>query len=176
MLFKHGVLALLDGEDRHGYDIKAAFQERTGGVWTVNVGQVYATLSRLERDGLVAEVDGASDDRRVYRITDIGRTQLNEWYQSPTGGEAPARDELALKVLLAIAADGIDVSNVIQSQRRATLEQLQGYTRQKAVADPVTDMAWTLLLDVFVLKAEAELRWLDLCEARLRHRDQELAK
>ncbi len=176
MSMKHSLLALLDGGPSHGYQLKTDFETRTGGAWLVNVGQVYSTLQRLERDGLVAPAGDTDDERRVYRITDAGREVLDGWFGEPVVVSAPPRDELAIKVLLAIAAEraadegGVDVTAILQRQRTATLEQLQEYTRLKRQADPDDDLPFVLLLDALVLKAEAEVRWLDLCEARLRGR------
>jgi len=166
---KHGLLALLDAGPTHGYQLKQDFETRTGGAWMLNVGQVYTTLQRLERDGLVEAV-GEADDRRIYRITAAGHEVVHGWYAEPVVAEAPPRDELAIKVLLAVAAEEVDVTAVLQRQRTATLEQLQEYTRLKRQADPDAELPWILLLDALILKAEAEVRWLDTCEARLHHR------
>lgn len=170
MSMKHGILALLDDGPSHGYQLKTDFESRTGGAWLVNVGQVYSTLQRLERDGLVAPAGDSDDERRVYRITAEGRATLEGWFAQPVVVEAPPRDELAIKVLLAIAAEDVDVTGVLQQQRTATIEQLQEYTRLKRRTDPDDDLPFVLLLDALVLKAEAEVRWLDICEARLRRR------
>lgn len=167
---KHGILALLEDGPSHGYQLKTDFEARTGGSWMVNVGQVYSTLQRLERDGLVAPAGDPDDERRVYRITAEGRVTLEDWFTRPVVVETPPRDELAIKVLLAIAAEHVDVTHVLQRQRTATIAQLQEYTRLKRQADPDEDLPFVLLLDALVLKAEAEVRWLDTCEARLRHR------
>jgi DNA-binding PadR family transcriptional regulator len=168
---KHGILALLEDGPSHGYQLKTDFESRTGGAWMVNVGQVYSTLQRLERDGLVVPAGDADDERRVYRITETGQTTLERWFTEPVVVSSPPRDELAIKVLLAVAAEHVDVTEVLQRQRTATVEQLQEYTRLKRQADPDTDLPFVLLLDAMVLKAEAEVRWLDTCEARLRRRD-----
>ncbi len=175
MSIRYGLLALLAEEPTHGYQLKTAFERRTGGSWALNIGQVYTTLQRLERDGLVevdatgsAPVDGERADRTDYRITAAGREQLNAWFASPVVPEGPARDELTIKVLLAVAAGDLDVDGILQRQRTATLAQLQAYTRRKAQADPERDLAWLMLLDALIFKAEAEVRWLDACEARIR--------
>ena len=168
---KHGILALLEGGPSHGYQLKHDFESRTGGAWLINVGQVYTTLQRLERDGLVAPLDDdEGQDRRVFGITDEGRSVLAEWFAEPTMPSTPPRDELAIKVLLAIAAEHVDVTAVLQRQRTATLEQMQEYARAKRAADPERELPWLLLLDALTLKAEAEIRWLDVCDARLRQR------
>jgi len=179
-------LALLAEQPTHGYQLKTAFEGRTGGSWALNIGQVYTTLQRLERDGLVrserptdgqpSEGEGEGEDpdhartsdRTDYRITPAGREQLETWFASPVVPDGPERDELTIKVLLAIAASDVDVTGVLQRQRSATLGQLQAYTRRKAQADPERDLAWLMLLDALIFKAEAEVRWLDACEARIR--------
>jgi DNA-binding PadR family transcriptional regulator len=171
MSMKLGLLALLSDGPTHGYQLKHDFESRTGGAWLLNVGQVYTTLQRLERDGLVAPAGDDGDERRVFGITDAGRRAIDDWYAEPVVVAAPPRDELAIKVLLALAADAVDVRGVLQRQRTATIEQLQEYTRLKRQADTDEELAWVLLLDAMILKAEAEVRWLDLCEARLRRRD-----
>ena len=171
MSVRYGLLALLAEEPTHGYHLKTAFETRTGGSWALNIGQVYTTLQRLERDGLV-EADHRTDDqapadRTDYRITPAGRERLDTWFASPVVPEGPPRDELTIKVLLSIAARDVDVTNVLQRQRTATLAQLQAYTRRKAQADPETEVPFLMLLDALIFKAEAEVRWLDACEARL---------
>jgi DNA-binding PadR family transcriptional regulator len=177
MSVRYGLLALLDEAPSHGYQLKTAFERRTGGNWALNIGQVYTTIQRLERDGLVESVgQTADDDRREYRITAAGRAELSDWFDNPVVAEAPARDELTIKVLLAVAAGDIDVTGLLQRQRRASVEQLQAYTRRKAKADPGHDVAFLILLDALIFRAEAEVRWLDACEARIRSLSKEAAR
>jgi DNA-binding PadR family transcriptional regulator len=175
---RFGLLALLDEAPSHGYNLKTAFERRTGGSWALNIGQVYTTIQRLERDGLVESLGtaDAGDDRREYRITPIGRAQLAEWFENPVVAEAPARDELTIKVLLAVAAGDVDVTALLQRQRRASIEQLQAYTRRKARADPERDVAFLILLDALIFRTEAEIRWLDACDARIRSLAQAASK
>jgi DNA-binding PadR family transcriptional regulator len=165
MSFRYGVLALLAEEPRHGYELKTAFEQRMAGSWRINIGQVYTTLQRLERDGLVEPL-APTDDRRDYRITERGRDQLTTWFAEPVLTQEPDRDELMVKVLLAVAATDIDVSALIQRQRTATIEQLQGYTRRKANSDPA-DVAFLMMLDALIYRTEADIRWLDACESRI---------
>jgi DNA-binding PadR family transcriptional regulator len=164
---RFGLLALLAEAPTHGYQLKTAFEQRTGGSWAINIGQVYTTLQRLERDGLVEDL-GSDGDRKDYRITETGQATLDAWFVNPVVPEAPARDELTIKVLLAVAAGDVDVTDVLQRQRRASIEQLQAYTRRKAQADPDRDLAFLILLDALIFRTEAEIRWLDASEARVR--------
>ncbi len=167
MSFKYGLLALLSETPRHGYQLKTDLERRTGGSWAINIGQVYTTLQRLERDGLV-EVASSEGDRQDYRITEIGRRQLDEWFSMPVVSEGPPRDELTIKVLLAVAASDVDVTEILRRQRTASVEQLQAYTRRKAQADPERDLPFVLMLDALIFRTEAEVRWLDASEARIR--------
>jgi DNA-binding PadR family transcriptional regulator len=166
---RYGLLALLAEAPTHGYQLKTAFERRTGGSWLLNIGQVYTTLQRLERDGLVEELEAdGTDDRRDFRITTAGRQQLEDWFATPVVPEGPARDELTIKVLLAVATGDVDVTDLLQRQRRASVEQLQAYTRRKAKADPERDVAFLMMLDALIFRTEAEIRWLDACDARIR--------
>lgn len=170
MSVRHSLLAVLAEHPAHGYGLKSTFEAHTARAWPLNVGQVYTTLGRLERDGLVVRAGAADEERQPWQITNDGRAALDAWYAAPVD-DAPARDELAIKVLMAVAARAVDARAVVQRQRRATMERLQQVTRHKAAADPDRDLAWILVLDALTLKAEAELEWLDLCEARLAGRD-----
>ncbi len=167
MSVRFGLLALLAEAPTHGYQLKTDFERRTANQWALNIGQVYTTLQRLERDGLVEPLEPA-DDRHDYRITAAGRRQLDDWFITPVLAEGPPRDELTIKVLLAIAAGNIDVTSVLQRQRTASVEQLQAYTRRKAQADPQREVAFLMMLDALIFRTEAEIRWLDACEARIR--------
>jgi len=167
MSVRNGLLAILNQEPTHGYGLKTQFEESTGGAWPLNVGQVYSTLQRLERDDLVeAEASEVEQARRPWSITEKGREALAQWLGAVPDG-APARDELVIKVLLAIAYESLDAQEVIHAQRRATMERLQEYTARKRDADPVHDLPWILLLDALILRADAEARWLDRCDEHI---------
>jgi DNA-binding PadR family transcriptional regulator len=169
MSIRHGLLALLERGPSHGYQLRAEFDAATGATWPLNVGQVYTTLDRLERDGLVAQ-DGLPDDdgRIAYRLTDEGRHELRDWFGSPVSPKGAPRDELAIKLALAVTTPGVDVLTVVQTQRSATMASLQELTRLIARdGDGSDDLAWSLVLDSLVFRAEAEIRWLDHCEARV---------
>jgi DNA-binding PadR family transcriptional regulator len=167
MSIKHGLLALLDEAPAYGYQLKAAFEERTGGTWPLNIGQVYTTLARAERDGLVAQLEVDDEGRVVYEITAEGRHEVAAWYAQPVRREAAPRDELAIKLAVAVTAPGVDVEAIVQTQRGETMRTLQQLTRLKMDADEDADLAWLLVLDRMIFDAESEARWLDHCEARL---------
>ena len=168
MSIRHGLLALLERGPSHGYQLRAEFDAATGATWPLNVGQVYSTLDRLERDGLVAQ-DGPpdADGRIAYRITDVGRAELRGWFASPVSPKGAPRDELAIKLALAVTTPGVDVLAVVQTQRTATMTGLQEITRLKTRVTGDDELAWSLVLDSLVFRAEAEIRWLDHCEVRV---------
>lgn len=165
MAVREGLLALLEEGPRHGYQLKTAFEAATAGVWPLNVGQVYTTLDRLERDGLVDTV--GDDGQRTYRLTVDGVAALGEWWRAVPAEDPPPRDELMLKVLMAVEHGHEHALDVITRQRSALLALLQARRRDRpAGGDPAAAMA----ADALVVRAEADLRWLDLCEARLTRR------
>jgi DNA-binding PadR family transcriptional regulator len=170
MTVRNALLALLEQGPMYGYQLRAEFERRTGATWPLNVGQVYTTLSRLERDGFV-EGTGADDEGHVmYVATAAGHEEVAAWFTTPVARTQPPRDELAIKLALAVTVPGVDVGTVIQQQRSATMGALQDYTRVKRAGGDGSpdDLAWSLVLDSLVFNAEAEIRWLDHCEARVR--------
>jgi DNA-binding PadR family transcriptional regulator len=167
MSIRHGLLALLERGPMYGYQLRAAFEESTGATWPLNIGQVYTTLSRLERDGLVRPLPENEGGQRPYELTDLGRGEITVWFATPISRTDRPRDELAIKLALALTTPGVDVQAVVQTQRTATIQTLQELTRLKARSDKPSDMSWRLILDAMVFQAEAEVRWLDHCEASL---------
>ncbi|HEY2271781.1 MAG TPA: PadR family transcriptional regulator [Jatrophihabitantaceae bacterium] len=165
MSIKFGLLSLLQQRPMHGYQLRQEFEATTGSTWPLNVGQVYTTLGRLERDGLVAAPEDGDEAQRVYAITDAGATAVRSWFGTPVAHSSPPRDELAIKLALAVHTPGIDVRAVIQAQRTATVRSLQEYTRAREAARD--DLSWSLVADSLIFAAEAEVRWLDHCETRL---------
>jgi DNA-binding PadR family transcriptional regulator len=173
MAIRQGLLALLERGPMYGYQLRAEFEASTGAAWPLNIGQVYTTLNRLARDGLVEPTDGRADDGRVvYAITDAGRAELARWFAAPVDREARARDELVIKLAMSLTTPGVDARTVIDTQRSATLRVLHQLTRQKAkaLADlpdacrRPDDLAALLVLEAAIFAAEAEVRWLDHCD------------
>lgn len=163
------VLAILDERPSYGLQLKNEFEARTGSVWPLNVGQIYTTLDRLERDGLVrlvGEGGGESGKQNIYEITDEGRASLRSWFSIDTRVGPPARDGLVLKLVMAASHPGVDASAVIQSERKGAVQLLQEYTRIKS-DDAGAELGWTFLLDSLIFQTESRVRWLDACEARL---------
>src|SRR3954447_16941818 len=167
-MVRNGLLALLLRGPMYGYQLRAEFEASTGTTWPLNVGQVYTTLARLERDGLVAALGDADAEGRVtYALTDAGREEVARWFATPVARQSRPRDELAIKLAMALTTPGVDVQRVVQAQRTATLRSLQELTRLKVGADQVADAAWLLVLEAMIFQAEAEVRWLDHCEMRV---------
>jgi DNA-binding PadR family transcriptional regulator len=166
MSVRNALLALLDAGPMHGYSLRQEFEAATGATWPLNVGQVYSTLARLERDGLVEPAAAAEDEtQRTYTLTGAGRDEVRSWFTRPVDPQAPPRNELAIKLALAVRTPGVDVREVVQRQRTATLRTLQEYTRAREAAGE--DLSWLLVADSLIFTAEAEIRWLDHCETRL---------
>ncbi len=169
MSLRLGLLALLSAEPKHGYQLKTEFERATGGMWTVNVGQIYTTLDRLVRDGCVEVASAAEADQKQYRLTLDGYDALGAWWRALPQEDPPPRDELMVKVLLAIATRPDEALDVITAQRTAVLELLQQRRReQRRSVERGASVAQVLADDALVVRAEADLRWLDLCESRAR--------
>ena len=171
MSVPHALLALLSEKPKYGLRLQNEFEARTGEVWPLNVGQVYTTLQRLERDGLV-ESDGEgerSQKQKRYRITSAGAQALAEWLRTPPELVPPPRDELVIKVLVALQVPGIDVPEILQVHRRHAIEVMQSYTRIKAEGAE-DDVALGLVADAELFRLEAIVRWLDAADARLKQK------
>jgi len=172
MAVREGLLALLREGPRYGYQLKTEFEAATGGVWTINVGQVYTTLERLGRDGFV-KLD-ESDEQKLYSITLAGVDELGAWWEAVPTQDPPPRDELMLKMLMAIELGPDHGLDVITKHRTALISLLQRRRRAATAANSNGNgngagegLAAALVADALIVRAEADLRWLDLCEARL---------
>jgi DNA-binding PadR family transcriptional regulator len=168
MSIRHAMLALLSEGPKYGLRLREEFEDRTGEVWPLNVGQVYTTLQRLERDGLV-ESDGSAEDgpQKSFRITSEGERELAGWLRTPPDLSSPPRDELVMKVLIAARMPGTDPHQVIQAHRRYLVQLMQQWTRIK---EDETDgsLGHLLAVDAELFRLDSVVRWLDVADARLR--------
>ena len=178
MSVRHALLALLSEGPKYGLQLREEFEARTGEVWPLNVGQVYTTLQRLERDGLV-ESDGDSQDgsqkdgpqkdgpQKGFRITAAGTQELTGWLRTPPDMSSPPRDELVMKVLVALRVPGTDVAEVIQVHRRYLVELMQQWTRIKE-NESESDMGLALVVDAELFRLDSVIRWLDAADGRIK--------
>lgn len=164
MAIRGALLHLLSAGPAHGYQLKGDFEAATGGIWSLNVGQVYTTLERMARDGAVVETGDGEGKQRSWAITEEGRHELAEWLASTPVDGPPPRDELLAKVLLALSGDPAGAVAVIDTQRSALLTQLQiGRRAQRSVSG-----LDAIARDALLSRVEADLAWLDRCEERVR--------
>jgi DNA-binding PadR family transcriptional regulator len=164
---RHAMLALLSEGPKYGLQLREEFEARTGEVWPLNVGQVYTTLQRLERDGLV-ESDGSSEQgpQKAFQITPEGERELATWLRTPPDLSSPPRDELVMKVLVALQVPGTDVHEVIQAHRRYLVQLMQQWTRIKE--SEAEDLGLALAVDAELFRLDSVVRWLDAADARLK--------
>ncbi len=171
MSVRHAVLGLLTQRPRHGYELRAAFEALVGGeeTWDVKPAQIYSTLTRLEKNGLVAE-EGVEQDggpeKRIYAITSTGIKTLNEWFAEGIASQHQ-RDEFFIKLMVGMVSGAADPYRLIQTQRTYLYRELHTLTAQRSRSDPRRELARILLLDKAAMHLEADLRWLDLTEERL---------
>ncbi|WP_367124240.1 PadR family transcriptional regulator [Streptomyces phytohabitans] len=165
MSISHTLLGLLESGPRHGYDLKRAFDERFGHDRPLHYGQVYSTMSRLLKHGLI-EVDGVEagggPERKRYAITDAGVTDVAEWLARPEKPEPYLQSVLYTKVVLALLTER-DAAELLDTQRAEHLRLMRDLTRRKKDGD----LADQLICDHALFHLEADLRWLELTAARL---------
>jgi DNA-binding PadR family transcriptional regulator len=164
---RYALLALLAEGSTHGYELKQAFERLFGPVWPpINVGQIYTTLGRLERDGLVGsrEIEQSGrPDKRVYELTDEGRSALANWMNAPIQG-ARLKDEFFMKLVLATLA-GTDPIQLLDRQRSEYLQSLRDL--DALALETEAESPAQLLIEGAMLHLQADLKWLDRCEERL---------
>jgi DNA-binding PadR family transcriptional regulator len=166
---RQSLLAILAQGPCYGYQLRSEFDRRTGSTWPLNVGQIYNTLDRLERDGLVSK--GATDAQGhvYYRITDAGTAEVTAWLHTPFERGTGGRDELAIKLSVAATLPGVEVDEILGAQRRASEERRAALARsaQALSIDGPELLAESLVLDSLLAHAEAEVGWLDRARERL---------
>src|SRR5689334_6246120 len=175
---QRALLALLAQQARHGYELHDLFEAAVGGHWELNSGQIYSSLDRLERDGLVVEEAverSGGPDKRVWALTPDGMTELLYWYRTAVPRDYRLRDEFYLKLMLALVTQLEKPRQILQVQRRELFQELHDLTARRNILNPRQELARILLLDSAIMHTEAELRWLDMIESRLDEmRDQPL--
>ena len=165
---RHALLGLLSGGPKYGMQLRQEFEAGTGGVWELNVGQVYSTLQRLDRDGLVASDPGLEDGpQQMFRITDDGLGELQGWLRTPPDASAPPRDELVIKLLVALRVEGTSVAEVVQVHRRQMVELMQQYTRLREELTP-GEVALAIVVDAELFRLDGLIRWLDATDGRVK--------
>ncbi len=160
------LLGLLESGPRHGYDLKREYEARFPELRPLRFSQIYATLARLDRDGLVTligESGGQGPDRKEYAITDSGVSDLETWLATPLPADEPPRGELFLKVALALLS-GRDAAPLLAAQRALHMEQMRALTRRKAAA---TSEAEIVVSDFGLFHLEADLQWIEHTSKRL---------
>src|ERR1700722_6158596 len=167
MSVRHAMLALLSEGPKYGLQLREEFEDRTGEVWPLNVGQVYSTLQRLGGDGLV-ESDGTGEDgpQKVFEITSEGERELARWLRTPPDLSSPPRDELVMKGLVAVRVPGTDPHEVIQAHRRYLVQLMQQWTRIKD-DESRGDVGLALAVDAELFRLGSGVRWLDVADERL---------
>lgn len=167
MSVRHALLALLCDGPKYGLQLREEFEAGTGEVWPLNVGQVYTTLQRLERDGLVASEDDHDGPQKAYRLTPDGRDELDQWLRTPPDMTSPPRDELVIKVLVAMRLADVDVTELVQVHRRQLVGMMQQYTRLKEDAAD-EEVGLVLVVDAELYRLDGLIRWLDSVDGRLK--------
>ncbi|RJQ55514.1 MAG: PadR family transcriptional regulator [Actinobacteria bacterium] len=170
MPVRHAILGLLEQEPRHGYELRVSFEAMVGGssVWDLKPAQVYTTLTRLEEQGMIecsSIMQAGGPEKRIYSITDEGRRELEDWLSRPVPA-SHQRDAFFLKLMILFACDG-EPKKLLRTQRTSLYRELHELTERRSRMDPNVELAQVLLHDKAVMHLDADLRWLDMIEARL---------
>lgn len=172
---QHAILGLLASGPVHGYELRTAYEDQLVPSAKLNFGQVYTTLERLQRSGLVQnEVVSQPErpDKKVYRLTDDGRRHLYEWLKKPSKIDLDARNETFVKLMLTRRLAGADPFETLAIERRECLARLHEVAQARAkAAEDKAPLRTVLLLDLAVLRLEAFAKWLDRCEELFREED-----
>jgi DNA-binding PadR family transcriptional regulator len=171
MSVRNALLGLLAQKPRHGYELRSAFVAMLGGEsnWDLKPAQVYTTLARLVTAGLIAQQETAQaggPEKTIYAITPAGQEELLNWFNTPVTA-THQQDEVYLKLVLSLATGSVDPYAILQAQRASLYQQLHMVTEKRTVVYPDNDLALILLYDQTIMHLEADLRWLDMVEARL---------
>jgi DNA-binding PadR family transcriptional regulator len=165
---RHALLAILDQGPCYGNQLRTEYSRRTGDAWPLNVGQIYTTLDRLERDGLVRTGDRDAQGHLFYEISPAGREEVHEWFHSPLEGVTLARDDVATMVALAVTLPGVDAAAVLRVQHSAAVQRAAALrASQQDQTDSSAPLAALIVLDARTAAADAEVTWLSLALARL---------
>jgi DNA-binding PadR family transcriptional regulator len=170
MSVKHALLALLYHNPAHGYELHRQLHTVVSAEWDVKVGQIASTLARLKDADLVDyEIEETDDapDRKVYFITGAGKQELESWYLTPEVRDYRLGDAFYIKLVLSLVGSPISPEQVLTAQRRELYQQLHEVTNMRLEADTRTQLPWILLLESAIMHLEADLRWIEMCEARL---------
>lgn len=170
MSVKHTLLALLYHHPMHGYELGKQLHTVVNAEWDVKPGQIASTLARLKDAGLVDyEIEPTDDapDRKVYFITDDGMRELEGWFLTPEVRDYRLGDAFYIKFVLSLVGGPVSPEQVLMSQRRELYQQLHQITTMLRLADTKTQLPWVLLLESATMHLEADLRWIEMCEARL---------
>jgi DNA-binding PadR family transcriptional regulator len=172
MTIRHALLALLADGPKHGFQLANGFEAGTGEMWPLNTGQVYTTLQRLARDGMVAAAPAAAGEldegaSNLFQLTDAGHAELFDWLRTPPDLSIPPREELVIKVLVALRVPGVDIAELTQIHRRHLIDVMHEYTRLKQHARE-DDLGVLLVADAEIFRLEALVRWLDAADARIK--------
>lgn len=170
MSISHALLGLLARAPMHGYELKAAFEAELASLLTLNYGQLYPALDKLETDGLVAKERIAQDDRpdkKVYSITPEGRAELARWLGEPSAPPKLNRDEFTFKLMATGVLSLAEARRLVHRQRQVCMQAMGEWTRGRAALDQRREPVGYLLAESAILRLEADLKWLERVEEML---------
>jgi DNA-binding PadR family transcriptional regulator len=177
MSVRFAVLGLLSAKGMHGYQLKTRFDRVTGGFWQLNFGQIYSTLDRLAREGLVersCEREERDSDRKIFRITVKGKAKLDDWILRPVAHPRALRDDLFVRLLFSDRSSAGPILRLVARQRDVYDLEMRKLSKRKAQLEKMksdeSGFLTDLLIDAALFHAEAELSWLSHVEQKVNAR------
>lgn len=175
MSIKYAILGILAEKDLHGYELKSSFDEKVGEFWSLNYGQIYSTLDRLEKEDLVTHDRQAQEkrpDRKIFSITPQGREELAKWLSTPVSKVRALRDELFIKLVFMDKKNPGPVLELIEKQKVLYLKHMNRLTHRKVAlkkeGGDLDALTTELLMDAGLFHAEADIKWLTHCESKIK--------
>ena len=175
MSVKYAMLGILAEKNLHGYELKSSFDEKVGEFWSLNYGQIYTTLDRLEKEDLVThdlQTQDRRPDRKIYSITRKGREELDEWLTTPVNKVRALRDEFFIKLVFMDKNAPGSILELIEKQKALYLKQMNRLTQQKLrlkkKSEGTDTLITELLMDAGLFHAEADIKWLTLCASKIK--------
>ena len=167
------ILGLLTvGSSASGYDIRKAVESSIGYFWSESYGQIYPTLKRLAKKGLIQPTASSPKSRRQqYSITPAGRESLQQWLAQPFYNEPP-RNEFLLKLFfggeapIAVSIAHIRDLNQKNRQMLATALEIEAMAEMQPPQNPHQPF-WMLTLTLGVALTRAALDWGESALAKL---------
>ncbi len=169
MSTKYAILGLLNQKPMHGYEIKKEFEKSVSYIWSINVGQLYTLLKKMEGENVIEKKEVPQENKRdksVYEITDAGRNELQEWLSSPILNRQ-TKDEFYLKMMFLTQLDKEKARKYVDEQIEVMEKQTKTFKEIGINQSNRMDKFMFLLLEASIIHFEVDIKWLKVYKERM---------